>query len=126
MSYTTTPNYNKIASQQPKKKGRPRKIRSKQEPKSDELKIEKVYSESPSLTEMEKETISEILDNTPGVYFKPRNRCITIIYAPEKWHMIHNSREEFEFWCIYNRIGSPHFDGYSYQEMMNQTSEWMT
>lgn len=71
MTYITTTNYNKIASEQPNKKGRPRNIKP-QEAKLNEFKIEKVYSETPSLTEMEKETISEILDRSPGVFYKPR------------------------------------------------------
>lgn len=70
---------------------------------------------------MEKETISEILDRYPGVFYKPRKICTTFIDAPERWHMIHASELEFKFWCIYNRFENPMFDGYSV-DILNITS----
>ncbi|WP_312063525.1 hypothetical protein [Pantoea septica] len=132
MSYTTTINLNKVAmlKVERKKRGRPPKAKPatkhlEQARHSNELQILKVYSEPEKLSDIEEQTISEIVSSCPGVYHKPRPVMNTIIHAPERWHLIHYSREEFEFWCIYNRIGNPHFDGYDYQEAMNYTSEGM-
>lgn len=122
MTYITTTNYNKIASEQPKKKGRPRKIKPKQETKSNEFKIEKVYSESPSLTEMEKETISEILDCSLGVFYKPRQRCSTMITAPQKWQMIWDDEISYLGWVEANNLYNAQRDGYEV-DILNYTSE---
>jgi len=34
---------------------------------------------------------------------------------------MHASREEFRFWCIYNRLENPMFEGYSV-DIINMTS----
>ncbi|MFM8097960.1 hypothetical protein PU656_18685 [Klebsiella pneumoniae] len=132
ISYASTANLRTAAIFQPEKK--PRGTAAKRKPESElpegikptnELQILKIYSEPEKLSDIEEQTISEIVSSCPGVYHKPRPVMKTIIHAPERWHLIHASREEFRFWCIYNRIGNPLFDGYDYQEAMNYTSEGM-
>ncbi|HDK7017158.1 TPA: hypothetical protein M4161_004476 [Klebsiella pneumoniae] len=128
MSYASTANLNTAAIFKTEKKPRGRRAKRKPESelpegisKSNELQILKVYSEPEKLSDIEEQTISEIVSSCPGVYHKPRPVMKTIIYAPEKWHLIHASREEFRFWCIYNRLQNPHFDGYDV-DILNMTS----
>ncbi|WP_110331280.1 hypothetical protein [Pantoea sp. JKS000250] len=128
MGYTSTANLNKAKNFKLEKKPRGRPAKKKPESKlpegiaqSNELQILKVYSESEKLSEIEQKTISEIVSSCPGVYHKPRPVMKTIIHAPERWHLIHASREEFRFWCIYNRLENPMFEGYSV-DILNMTS----
>ncbi|MFQ1682651.1 hypothetical protein ACK08B_22670 [Pantoea dispersa] len=127
MGYTSTANLNKAANLKPEKKPRGRPAKRKPEielpegiSKSNELQILKVYSEPEKLSDIEAQTISEIV-SCPGVYYKPRPVMKTFIHAPERWHLIHASEREFKFWCLYNRIENPTYEGYSV-DILNYTS----
>ncbi|MDI6635357.1 hypothetical protein [Pantoea dispersa] len=128
ISYISKANLNKAANLKPEKKprGRPAKRKSESElpeqvAQSNELQILKVYSEPEKLSDIEQQTISEIVSSCPGVYHKPRPVMKIIIHAPERWQMIHASEIEFKFWCIYNRLENPMYDGYNV-DILNMTS----
>lgn len=95
------------------------KGRSAKKKEKEKLIITKIYKESPALTYEESEALNDILEDNSNVFYKKRPVQETIISGGEKWELLFEDKEHYQYWLYYNRLSNKNYTAGELDQLFN-------